>query len=741
MTGIDMKWFARKIGFGRVAGLALLVALIALRIADPVFVERFRLQAFDTFQQINPRERGPTPVVILDVDDRSLAEVGQWPWPRTQIAQLTQKVMQAGAAAVAFDIIFSEPDRLSPENFALDNPALPASVRDELLMLPPNDEVLARIFSQSRVVVGQTSVRNANPSGPVGTAPLEVPHAILGPDPDRFLLQFPDLIQNLEILEKAASGHGMFTVLPDPDGIYRRVPVVMKAEGAYRLGLSIELLRVATGGDAFAIRSNDAGIDGVVVARKLIRTERDGTIWNNFSASSRDRFVSAADLLNGTIPPGRLAGHLVLVGTSAIGLEDFRATPLGVPMAGVEIHAQVLENILGNTLLYRPNYAIGLELAFIASMSLLVIALAPFLAANHLLIAAGTLIAFGIGGSYYLFAETLQLIDPTFPVASVFLSAVLMLSINYLREEVQKRQIRGAFGQYVSPDLVATLAENPEQLKLGGERRELSILFTDVRGFTTISESFKEDPTGLTTLMNRFLTTMSDAIMDQRGTIDKYMGDAIMAFWNAPLDEEDHARLSCAAALQMMHDIDDLNAQQAAETDGKAIAIDIGIGINTGDCVVGNMGSDKRFDYSALGDPVNLASRLEGQTKSYGVDIIIGASTHALVQPDYPVIELDLIRVKGKLHPEHIYALVGGQNMINTPEFSVLKTANEEMINAYRDQNWDLALKATQKVRAAGEALSIDLEFYAALYEDRVATFQCAPPPEDWDGVFVATSK
>lgn len=741
MNGFKMKWFERKFGWGRFAGFVLLGLLIALRIADPVFVERLRLQAFDTYQQINPRERGATPVVILDVDDRSLAEVGQWPWPRTAIADLTNKAMQAGAAAVAFDIIFSESDRLSPENFVLDNPGLSEAVKAELLKFPPNDEVLAQAFSTARIVVGQTSVRNAKLGGTTGPAPRKVPHAILGPNPDRFLLKFPQLIQNLEILENAASGHGMFTVFPDPDGIYRRLPIVMQAEGAYRLGLSIELLRVATGGDAFAIRSNEAGIDGVVVARQLIKTAPDGTAWNNFSPSDRGRYVSAVDLLNGTLPPGRLAGHLVLVGTSAIGLEDFRATPLGVSMAGVEIHAQLLENILGKSLLLRPNYAIGLELAFIASMSLMIIVLAPLLSASYLLLTTGVLIGGALGSSFYLFTDSLQLIDPTFPLIAVFLTAVLMLSINYIREEVQKRQIRGAFGQYVSPDLVAALAENPEQLQLGGERRELSILFTDVRGFTTISESFKEDPTGLTTLMNRFLTVMSDAIMIKGGTIDKFMGDAIMAFWNAPLDEKDHARLSCASALLMLRDIDNLNAQQAEETGGKAVSIDIGIGINTGDAVVGNMGSDKRFDYSALGDPVNLASRLEGQTKSYGVDIIIGATTRNLVENDYAVIELDLIQVKGKLLPEHIYALMGDEAVKNTPEFVNLVTANETMIETYRSQNWEAALKAAKGVRDAGNELLIDLEFYANLYEERIGTFQHAPPPSDWDGVFVATSK
>ncbi|MCR9125638.1 MAG: adenylate/guanylate cyclase domain-containing protein [Rhodobacteraceae bacterium] len=736
-----MKFFTRYIGWGRLAGLALLVTLIALRIADPVFVERLRLQAFDSYQQIKPRDRAPVPVAIIDVDDRSLAEIGQWPWPRTQIAQMTASAMQAGAVALAFDIIFSEPDRLSPDNIVADNPGLPAETRAALAQLPANDQVLADVFSRARVVLGQTSLRNAGQGGAAGSPPREVPHAILGADPAPFLIRFPDLIQNLDVLEDAASGYGMFTVFPDPDGVYRRVPVVMQADGAYRLGLSIELLRVATGGDAFAIRANQAGIDGVVVARQLIRTEQDGTVWNNFSASSRDRFVSAVDLMRGDLPPGRLAGHLVLVGTSAIGLEDFRATPLGVPMAGVEIHAQVLENILGQTLLYRPNYAIGLELVSVTVLSLLIIALAPLMAARYLLIGTFTLIGLAIGYSFYLFSEHRQLVDPTFPVFGVFFCSVLMTSVNYIREELRKQQIRGAFGQYVSPDLVATLADNPDKLKLGGERRELSILFTDVRGFTTISESFRDDPPGLTALMNRFLTVMSDAIMAQGGTIDKYMGDAIMAFWNAPLDSPDHARRSCAAALAMLRDIDALNAARDAETGGSAVPIDIGIGINTGDAVVGNMGSDKRFDYSALGDPVNLASRLEGQTKSYGVDVVIGATTRAAVEGDFAVIELDLIRVKGKQLPEHIYALLGDGAMRGAPAFDALASANAEMIDAYRRQDWESAGAGADAVAARARDLGLDLDGYAQMYRDRIAAFRGAPPPPDWDGVFVATSK
>ncbi len=735
----------RQIGWSRVAGLLVLATIILIRIIDPIFVERLRLQAFDVYQRLNPRTPPALPVAILDVDDRSLTEIGQWPWPRTEIGAMTEKAMQAGAVALAFDIIFSEPDRLSPGRIAIDNPDLPEQIRADLSALPSNDARLAESFARSRVVLGQTSVRNAAAGGGNATQPLDVPHAVIGPDPRPFMLRFPHLLRNLDELENAAAGRGVFTVIPDPDGVYRRVPIVMYVQDKYRLGLSIELLRIATGGEAFAIRTNAAGVDGVVVARQLIQTQQDGTVWNNFSPSDPNRFVSATDLLNDRVPPGRLAGHLVLVGTSAIGLEDFRPTPLGVPMAGVEIHAQVLENILNNSLLTRPNFAIGMELVWIAVMSLLVIALAPILPARFLIVATLALVSGYLLFTYYLFVRNGQLIDPTMPVIATVVSAMLMSSVNYIREEVQRRQIRNAFGQYVSPDLVAELADNPDRLKLGGERRELTLLFTDVRGFTTISEGFADDPAGLTQLMNRFLTVMSDAVMDHGGTIDKYMGDAVMAFWNAPVDEADHARLACTAALDMLARIEGLNADMAKKGGkgaGIAVpAIDIGIGLNTGECVVGNMGSDKRFDYSALGDAVNLASRLEGQTKAYAVKIVIGSQTESLVRNDFALMELDLIRVKGKSIPEQIFAVLGPKSLTEKNGFEPLTTANAKMHAEYRASNWGPAEHALQELRDAARELDVDLDGFCEVYATRIATYRADPPPDGWDGVHDAVDK
>ncbi|MCU9839115.1 adenylate/guanylate cyclase domain-containing protein [Ruegeria sp. WL0004] len=736
-------WKARKLSWSRLSGFLLVFALLTLRIVDPIFVERLRLQAFDQFQRLNPREIAPFPVAILDIDDRSLSEVGQWPWPRTTIAELTDRVFQEGAAAMAYDIVFSEPDRLSPNAIAADNPGISSEIRSQLMQLPSNDTVLAQSFSRNRVVLGETSVRSGLQASGVEREIQKVPHAIIGPDPRPYMLKFPELVQNLPILNEAAPGRGVFTVLPDADGIYRRVPIVMMVEGALRLSLSLELLRIATGGDAFAVRTNDAGIDGVVVAGQVIKTQGDGTVWTRFSASSSNRFVSAADLLQGKVPQNRLAGHLVLVGTSAIGLEDFRATPLGVPMAGVEIHAQLLENVLAGTLLKRENIADGKELLTAAAMTILVIALAPMLHAGVLIISTLVLVsAYGIY-SYLMFLWQSQLVDPTFPIVATMLTVMLMSSTNYLREERRRNRIRNAFGQYVTPALVAQLADSMDALKLGGERRDLSVLFSDVRGFTTISEEFRDDPQGLTKLMNEMLTVMSEPILKSGGTIDKFMGDAVMAFWNAPLETKDHPRASCRAALEMVRAVEEFNRNRMANQVGKEPVhpIHMGVAVNSGPCFVGNMGSNSRFDYTALGDTVNVASRLEGQTKHYGMSIIIGERTAQIVDGEFALLELDLIRVKGKHEPERIFGLMGGERLAGSDEFKTLSATSAEMLTAYRTGQWQKALELIAAMERQAARLDLDLHDYCALFSGRIARQSELPEDPDWDGIFDASEK
>ena len=456
------------------------------------------------------------------------------------------------------------------------------------------------------------------------------------------------------------------------------------------------------------------------------------------------------------MPKGRLAGHLVLVGTSAIGLEDFRAIPLGVQMAGVEIHAQVLENILAKTLLIRPNYTIAIELVTTLVLCSLVIIFAPLFSASTLMVSSGAMLTAYIGTSYYLFYAHRILLDPSFPALATFIAVVLVSTVNYLREERQKREIRGAFGQYVSPDLVNQLAENQEQLTLGGESRELTLLFSDVRGFTAIAEEFREDPQGLTRLMNQFLNILSHALLDNNGTLDKFMGDAVMAFWNAPLDHENHARSACRAALRMIEDVRAFNSERMtyragakgprdAESVERTVQtihrLNVGIGINTGRCVVGNMGSDTRFDYTALGDPVNVASRLEGQSRYYGTAIIVGQNTAQEVIGDFALLELDMIRVVGKEVPETIFALLGDENLYARPDYQRTVETNARMLNAYRAQNWDGMAVELEQLASDLETLKVGMQDYLEMYRIRLANLRANPPDEGWDGVFDSTKK
>jgi len=344
--------------------------------------------------------------------------------------------------------------------------------------------------------------------------------------------------------------------------------------------------------------------------------------------------------------------------------------------------------------------------------------------------------------AWYLYAQLGLLFDLSFPLIAIFVTYMTLVFINYFREQADRRRIRSAFSHYLSPTLVEQLANAPERLVLGGETRNMTILFSDVRGFTSISETFKEDPQGLTKLMNRLLTPLTNSIIDRKGTIDKYIGDAIMAFWNAPLNDPAHEHNACAAALDMLRKIDELNHEREAEAleDGVPfLPMRIGLGINTGTCVVGNMGSDLRFDYSVLGDPVNLASRLEGRTKEYGVPIILGARTAEKINGSFAALQIDLITVKGKTEPESIYALVGDASVAASQAFKAIVALTQEMFACYRSRDWRGAEVALQRAKQAEETFGLAGVF--ELYQSRIETFRIAPPPPSWDGVFAFDTK
>ncbi len=731
---------AQALASRRSVGLLLLAILLLIRVWDPRPLEELRLRSFDFFQTTSPRDSAVRPVVIVDIDESSLSAFGQWPWPRTILADLLTRLYEWQAAAIAFDVIFPEPDRSSLNEAVKHFRDLDDDTRGRLLHLPSNDEVFAQAIGRGNVVLGQAGINAFHPRSL--EKPPETAFATVGPDPSPYLIAFPYILRNLPKLEQAAVGHGLISIRTERDGMVRRVPIVMQAEDKIVPALTLDLLRVATGSSTIMIRTDESGIQSVAVPGLELPTDRNGRIWVYFGPHDKARFVSAKDVVEGNVAPEIFAGKLVLVGTSAIGLLDVKTTPVLSAMPGVEVHAQLLEAALTNSLLVAPSYAIVVEMIGALIGGGVLALLAPAASVLMLFASAALAAAAFVAASWILFSRYQMLFDATFPLIatlSVYMSMVLM---GYFREQLDRRRIRSAFAQYLSPTLVEQLANSPQRLVLGGEERVITVLFSDVRGFTTIAETYKDNPHGLTTLMNRFLTPLTNAIMARNGTIDKYMGDAVMAFWNAPLDDPAHESDACHAALDMLERVDALNQEREREasTSGtRFVPIKIGIGINTGRCTVGNMGSDLRFQYTVMGDSVNLASRLEGQTKAYGLPILIGSRTAAAVAEQFALLEIDSIRVKGKTEAEVIYAIVGRADVAASPEFRSLQDHWAMLRVCYRKQDWTGALKMIDLCRCECERLG--LVGLIDAYADRMRRLEQRSPTPEWDGVFTAETK
>ena len=734
------RWFKRRIGYARLACLALLALFVAFRIVDPAPVEELRVRTFDTFQRIDPRKKAVRPVTIVDIDDKSMEKLGQWPWPRTRIADLVTELTRLGAVVIAFDAVFSEPDRLNP-NIAADTfRNLDDVTREKLRLLPSNDQIFADAIRASRVVLGESGLTQEL-AALDKTLPV-TGLAMLGEEPQQFMFDFQGLLRNVPVLEHAAAGRGLFTVMPERDGIVRRVPMIMLAQGQTMPSLTFEMLRIATGSGTILIKSDKAGIKSLGLKGFQLPTDANGQLWIHYARQDPSIYVPAINVLEKTVAPDKIAGKLVLIGTSAVGLNDLKTTPVSPAMPGVEIHAQVLESALTGAVISQPNYGIGVEFATALLFGLLVIAFAPMFGPVTLVVLGAAFATGLIGTSWYFYAQHRLLIDFTYPLMSTTAIYLTLIFSSFVREQAQRKQIRSAFAQYMSPALVEQLAQSPEKLVLGGEERELTIMFSDVRGFTTISETFKHDPQGLTALMNRFLTPLTNAILARKGYIDKYMGDAIMAFWNAPLGDNEHQINACEAAIDMLEKIDALNKVRKVEAEEGGfnfIPINVGIGLNTGTCTVGNMGSDIKFNYSVLGDSVNLASRLEGQSKEYGFPIIVGSATALAVRERFAILELDFIMVKGKKEPEVIYAIAGREDTAQSGRFQRLRNLTIEMLACYRSRDWEGALAAIERGRLTDEAHS--LEYLYNLYEVRVRNYLKNPPPEDWNGAYALLTK
>ncbi len=723
----------------------LLCGLVGVAINETDIKNRISNMVFEAYMKAKPRPSSGQ-IVFVDIDDASLQQLGQWPWPRNVLANIITNIDKAGAKVIIFDGVIAEPDRHSPPNLAA---ALPDGhpAKEALAAMPDNDDVLAQaIANTGKFVAGWTHGSNSEP--PILKTPV-----LAKRDVKEFLLSrksrisdgyFQNIAKFLPAMEQAAAGNGSFMISQDGHSTVRETALIFHDGKNLYPSLILEGARLLENNGRSPIKVNAnpeyKGYNveepfGVTINSYNVPMSSTNKMWVHFRHLQDDETVSIAKFLQPELPD--LSGKVVFIGSSAEGLMDLRSTPIGF-IPGVKVHINAFEQILQNWYLIRPITADQLEIAAAIVFSLLIILLSFRLNPLWLGVFTLSISAGGVGASWYLFDAYGGLFDPVTPIIIVGFTFVFASILSYLKESYEKRQVRDAFGLYISPEYMKELTSDPDKLQLGGETRDLSVMFTDIRGFTSISEGLK--PQELIQLMNDFLTPMSDMVMQNRGTIDKYMGDAMMAFWNAPLDDASHAQNACRAALGMRDVLAPINEKLAneAKASGKTpIVLKAGIGLNSGPCAVGNMGSKQRFAYSVLGDAANLASRLEGQTKSYGVDILIGENTYLAARDDFACLEMDLIRVKGKQEAVRIFALIGGQDMHGDAGFNALALEHDTMITSYRTGSFAAALLSAQKcAQTQTHGLAEFYNLYIRRCEDLIKT-----PPKDWDGVFVALTK
>lgn len=681
-------------------------------------------------------------VVIVDIDEKSIAGLGQWPWSRTVIAGLVSRLQEAGAQSIAFDVVFAEADRTSPvrlldelrphleDNSLFDQVAVTAQELD-------HDLVLGAAVAKAPVVLGYI-FRTDGAVNLQATPPF--PSIALRTDPPAVELanlsipEAKDVIANIPAVAQAPT-EGFLNFFPDSAGTVRDTPLFLSFNGIPYPSMALEAYRTAVGIPEITIHAASQLHNGQrtvlgVTAKNFIPTDDRGRLTINFRGPAKTfPYLSAVDVLQGPADP-RLAKAIVLIGTSAAGLLDLRSTPFASVCPGVEIHATIIDNILQQDPLRYDTYTeAGLTYTLILGggilLSFLLTAAPPLAGGLAGFLLPVTVIA---GDYFYYFRGQNTLIGIGYPLAALTLIFLLITLANYLTEGSQKRYIQTAFGHYVSPEIVKRLIRDPSLLALSGDQRPITILFSDIRGFTTLSE--KMTPEQLGQFMNRYLTAMSDIVMGNLGTVDKFIGDAVMALWGAPADDSEHATHAVQAALAMQRTLDQLRPQWQAEG---FPAVFIGVGINTGPASVGNFGSRQRFDYTALGDHVNLASRLEGANKVYGTGVIISEFTKEATAERFFCRLLDLVRMKGKTEPVSIYEpLCEGE-----PSAPLRQevAAYEEAMASYQARSFAQAGQAfTALATATGHPLY-------ALYQERCRQYQAEPPSPDWDGVYTFTSK
>jgi adenylate cyclase len=725
------KWSSLAIPL---AGFAATLLVAVLYVNQPAWLRNLDHRLYDTVLKKGHNAGTKNAVVIVDLDEKSLQRFGQWPWPRYRMALLLKKLQQAGVRAVGMDILFAEPDRTSPAilrqelkkdlDVDIDFAGLPEALRD-------NDQIFAATLREGPFVLGFffEFEKKAPQTGPVyvkdiNPSVLTRDQAILLPD---LLFSAPSLLQPLENLATAAPATGFINTIRDQDGVLRSTPVLMAHNGKIYANLGFSVLWMALGQPPCIVKYSAAGTESIRLGSTTVPLDDQGRVWLHYRGPAHSfHYYSAGDILADAVPAAELVGKIVLVGTSAVGLHDLRTTPFDSEFPGVEAHATLIDTILAGDYIRAPAWLPGLELCLTIGAGIVTTLLLCWLNAGFIL--PMILLFIGLCGyaSFWSFSQHHFFFSPLFPILSTGLNFSLLSFMKFLRSDHEKRFLRKAFSKYVSSAVADRIVASPERLSLEGDDKEVSILFSDIRGFTTISERLA--PAQLSALLKSYLTPMTRIIIRQSGTLDKFIGDAVMAFWNAPVEIDRHRDRAVSAGLAMLAALPDLNGKFREQY---GLALEIGVGIHAGRVSVGNMGSEDLFDYTVIGDNVNLASRLEGLTKFYNLPIIVSDAMAAVSVDGYTIQEVDRVTVKGKGEPVTLFTFRGSDTLVQN---ELARWAH--VLELYRSCAFEDALLELDLLQREQPLISL-----YSLYRERCQSFLVTPPPADWDRVYSHASK
>jgi len=701
--------------------IVLVILALVVFFMDPHFLRFMELKALD----LRMVSRGQLPttgqVIIATVDEKSLSEIGRWPWSRSMTAKLVDSLKEYGAKAVGFDIVFAEPEQSTgPSADAI----LAKSVKSA------KNVSLGYFFHTSMKDVEFLSEEYINASGSLIGGSMYSMVREKGHEGDYNLITAYAPVPSIKAIAESGENCGYFNAFPDPDGVIRWSPLVIKFQDNFYYSLPIALLMQYLDYPMIVLNLAEFGVDGVMLGDLRIPTDEIGRLLINYLGPAKTfPHYSISDIIAGRLSPELIKGKIVIVGATATGIYDLRVTPFSPVYPGVELHATVVENILQGNFLEQSAWTTFIDICGIIFFGMIIGIAIPRLKALQGILLVMVLLGGFVAGNTLIFAKYNTWLNMVYPVLTMMTIYLVITVYRYFTEEREKKKIRGAFQYYLTASVINELLKDPTKLKLGGDKKDLTVMFSDIRGFTTISE--KLTPEELVHLLNEYLTAMTDIVFKYEGLLDKYIGDAIMAVFGAPVDQPDHALRSCRTALEMMATLKGLQQKWAAE--GRPF-VDIGVGINSGDMVVGNMGSNMRFDYTVMGDNVNLSSRLEGINKEYGTHIVISEFTYEVVKEEVFCRELDAVRVKGKKLPVKIYELICERK--DAAEHEEYIGRFHAGLAHYKAARWDegiAAFKSVLEIRPDDPP--------AKLYIQRCQDLKENPPEGEWDGVFTMTRK